>query len=119
MTSHFLIEDDESMTWPESKPVRKTLLKGEVTGLSRMPLIIEALKGIEAWNPESIDACLLSLADELADGSFGKVAQPVRIAVAGGPVSPPIGDTLVLLGKESSLKRLERCQEYFASVCDA
>lgn len=119
VTSHFLIEDDESMTWPESKPVRKALLKGEVTGLSRMPLIIEAIKGIEVWNSESIDACLHSLADELADGSFGKVAQPVRIAVAGGPVSPPIGDTLVLLGKESSLKRLERCQEYFASVCDA
>ena len=119
VTSAFLIEDDDSITWPESKPVKKALLTGEVTGLSCMPSIIEAFAKLQTWNSESIDVCLHSLADELADGNLGKVAQPVRIAVAGGPVSPPIGDTLLLLGKESSLTRLERCQEYFSSICDA
>jgi glutamyl-tRNA synthetase len=119
VTSSFLIEDDESITWPETKPVKKALLKGEVSGLSRMPAIIEAFMEIETWDAESIDGCLHALSDELADGNLGKVAQPVRIAVAGGPVSPPIGDTLVLLGKESTLCRLRRCHEYFASTCDA
>ena len=119
LASKFLVEDDDAMKWPESKPVRKALLKGEVTGLSRMPAIIDALNSIEAWNAESIDACLHALADELAEGNLGKVAQPIRIAVAGGPVSPPIGDTLVLLGKESSIHRLKQCHEYFASLCDA
>ena len=117
-TSHFLIEPDDEISWPESKPVKKALLKGEVTGLSRIPAIIDGLKSLEEWTNESIDACLHALADSLADGSLGKVAQPVRIAVAGGPVSPPIGDTLVLLGKESTLHRLERCHEHFASTCD-
>ena len=119
VTSSFLIEDDYAISWPDSKPVKKALLKGEVSGLSRMPAIIEAFQALENWDATSIDGCLHSLADSHADGNLGKVAQPVRIAVAGGPVSPPIGDTLVLLGKQSALRRLERCHEYFASVCDA
>ncbi len=119
ITSSFLVQEDDAITWPESKPVKKALLKGEVRGLSRMPAIIEAFGRIETWNAESIDGCLQSLAEEIADGNLGKVAQPVRIAVAGGPVSPPICDTLVLLGKESTLCRLTRCHDFFASACDA
>ena len=119
VTSQFLIVDDNAITWPETKPVRKALLKGDVPGVSRMPAILEALESLEEWNVDSIDACLHSLAETLSGGSLGKVAQPVRIAVAGGPVSPPIGDTLVLLGKESSIIRMRRCYEYFASNCEA
>jgi|TARA_B100000959_G_scaffold159445_1_gene167079 glutamyl-tRNA synthetase len=119
VTSKFLIDDDDAITWEESKPVKKALLKGEVTGLSRMPAIIKELSSLETWNAESIDACLHALADSLAGGALGKVAQPVRVAVAGGPISPPIGDTLVLLGKESSIKRLTRCLEHFSATCDA
>ena len=119
MTSSFITVDDEAIVWPETKPVKKALLKGEVSGLSRMPAIIEAFKEVESWSAEAIDSCLHTLASTLAEGNLGKVAQPVRIAVAGGPVSPPIGDTLILLGKKSTLRRLERCHEYFASTCDA
>ena len=119
VTSSFLVKNDEAIAWPESKPLKKALLKGEVSGLSRMPAIIEAFGQLETWNAESIDSCLNALAEELADGNLGKVAQPVRIAVAGGPVSPPIGDTLVLLGKKSTLCRLTRCHDFFASACDA
>jgi len=119
VTSKFLIEDDDLLTWPESKPVKKALLKGEVTGLSRIPEIKDALEAIEIWDSDSIDSCLHELAERLADGNLGKIAQPVRIAVAGGPVSPPIGASLLLLGKKSTLRRLERCQEYFTSLCDA
>ena len=71
------------------------------------------------WDAKSIDDCLVALADSEADGKLGRVAQPVRVAVAGGPVSPPICDTLILLGKESSLRRIDLCLEYFASACDA
>ncbi len=119
VTSSFLIEEDQSISWPDTKPVKKALLKGEVSGLSRMPVIIETLVQLDTWDAESIDGCLHALADKLADGSLGKIAQPVRIAVAGSPVSPPIGDTLVLLGKDSTICRLKRCHEHFASACDA
>ena len=119
VTSKFIIDHDDEISWVDSKPVKKALLKGEVTGLSRIPAIISALSSLETWNAETIDACLHLLADELAEGALGKVAQPIRIAVAGGPVSPPIGDTLVLLGKQATLRRLSLCLEHFTAICDA
>ena len=39
---------------------------------------------------------------------LGKVAQPLRVAVAFGPVSPPIDQTLALLGRETTLARIDR-----------
>ena len=118
-TSKFLVKPDETLTWEETKPVKKALLKGELTGLSLLPEVASRLKELSDWNHESIDGCMANCAEELAEGKLGKVAQPVRIAVAGSPVSPPIGDTLVLLGKESTLTRIERCMEFFGSKCDA
>ncbi|HUR40236.1 MAG TPA: glutamate--tRNA ligase [Verrucomicrobiae bacterium] len=38
--------------------------------------------------------------------SLGKVAQPIRVAVAGMAISPPIDQTLALLGRERTLARL-------------
>jgi len=38
--------------------------------------------------------------------SLGKVAQPLRLALCGGTVSPPIDATLAILGKAESLSRL-------------
>ena len=49
---------------------------------------------------------LNALATELQVG-LGKVAQPVRVAVTGTAVSPPIDATLALLGRERSLARLD------------
>jgi glutamyl-tRNA synthetase len=37
---------------------------------------------------------------------MGKLAQPVRVAITGGDVSPPIFDTLAVLGKSRSLARI-------------
>lgn len=38
--------------------------------------------------------------------ALGKVAQPIRLAVTGSTASPPLFDVLVLLGKETSLRRI-------------
>jgi glutamyl-tRNA synthetase len=40
--------------------------------------------------------------------ALGKLAQPVRLALSGGTVSPPIDATLAILGKPESLARLSR-----------
>ncbi len=39
---------------------------------------------------------------------LGKVAQPIRVAVSGGSVSPPIDVTLEILGRDTTLQRLDR-----------
>ena len=43
---------------------------------------------------------------------LGKVAQPLRVAIAGRAVSPPIDVTLALLGREKTLKRLDAALDY-------
>jgi glutamyl-tRNA synthetase len=43
---------------------------------------------------------------------LGKIAQPVRVAVTGGAVSPSIDVTLTLIGKNRVLNRLEMALGY-------
>ena len=52
---------------------------------------------------------MTAFADERAGGKLGKVAQPLRVAVTGGTVSPAIFETLVILGRDSVVNRIERC----------
>jgi glutamyl-tRNA synthetase len=40
---------------------------------------------------------------------MGKIAQPIRVAVTGSTISPAIVDTLMLLGREKTLARIDRC----------
>ncbi|HTS79619.1 MAG TPA: glutamate--tRNA ligase [Myxococcaceae bacterium] len=66
----------------------------------------EALGGVTPWVAAGIDPVLKGLAESAGVG-LGKVAQPVRVAVTGSTVSPPIGETLELLGKDESLGRID------------
>jgi glutamyl-tRNA synthetase len=66
------------------------------------------LATLATWDAPSAHGVLEAVAAELAGGKLGKVAQPVRVAVAGSGVSPPIDGTLALLGRERALARLDR-----------
>jgi glutamyl-tRNA synthetase len=63
------------------------------------------LEALPSWEAPAIHAVIETLATELGVG-LGKIAQPVRVAVSGGTVSPPIDQTLALLGRERTLARL-------------
>jgi glutamyl-tRNA synthetase len=71
----------------------------------------EALAALESWDTESIDTALRkALVEELGlkpRNAFG----PVRVAVTGRRVSPPLFESLALLGRERSLARLQSAQE--------
>jgi glutamyl-tRNA synthetase len=47
----------------------------------------------------------------------GKVFQPIRVALAGGTVSPGIFETVALLGRDESLARIDRALEHARSAC--
>jgi glutamyl-tRNA synthetase len=71
----------------------------------------ERLAGLENWTAEAIHAAVQAVAE--AHGlNLGKLAQPVRVAIAGGAVSPPIDVTLALVGRERTLARLDRALEF-------
>jgi len=65
------------------------------------------LAGLSQWTAEAIHAAVNAVAEARAL-KLGKIAQPLRVAVAGRAVSPPIDVTLFLLGRERTLKRLQR-----------
>jgi glutamyl-tRNA synthetase len=57
------------------------------------------------WSAPAIHGVISTFAQ--AKGvSLGKLAQPIRLAVCGGTVSPPIDATLAILGKTEALARL-------------
>jgi glutamyl-tRNA synthetase len=78
------------------------------------PVILEPLKDVagrfrslSSWTEEGISAALRACAAAF-DINLGKLGQPVRVAVTGGSVSPPIDVTLALVGRERTLARLDR-----------
>jgi glutamyl-tRNA synthetase len=73
------------------------------------PLLVEVrarLAALDEWSAARVHAELQAVATG-AGGNLGKVAQPVRVAIAGGSVSPPIDLTLAILGREEVLARLD------------
>ena len=55
-----------------------------------------------------------SITEEL-DVGMGKVGQPLRVALTGGSFSPPIDQTVELLGKQRSLARIDRAIDYIGT----
>ena len=84
-------------------------LKQEI--LEPLTELRERLAGLPQWNAEVIHAAVNGLA-EARGLKLGKIAQPLRVAVAGRAVSPPIDQTLALLGREKTLQRLDRALAY-------
>jgi glutamyl-tRNA synthetase len=70
-----------------------------------------ALAAVADWKAGPLHEALNSVATRLGLG-LGKVAQPLRVAVTGGAVSPPIDLTLALLGRERVMMGLERARRY-------
>jgi glutamyl-tRNA synthetase len=73
--------------------------------LSILALLHDRLNHLSEWTKEAIHELVIETATQ-CDITLGKLAQPLRIAVTGSTVSPPIDVTLVLLGRERTLERL-------------
>ena len=78
------------------------------------PVILEPLKSVSKkfnqlseWSSENIESCIKDTVASY-DITMGKLGQPLRVAVTGGSVSPPIDKTIWLIGKDRILRRLEQ-----------
>ena len=69
-----------------------------------------ALAAVEPWAASEIEAALKQLCDDLGEKPRA-VYLPIRVAVTGSRVSPGLYESLELLGKETSLARLEAVKE--------
>jgi glutamyl-tRNA synthetase len=98
--SRFFFTDAIEM---DPKAVAKHLTSAAMLLLRR---VRERLATLTEWSTASIHTALNELATESQVG-LGKVAQPLRVAVAGSAVSPPIDATLALLGRDRTLARVD------------
>lgn len=85
----------------------KTLMKGDAAGMAVLRDMSVALNDLPGWTAAEIEGVVRKYAEEKQLG-LGKVAQPLRVAVTGTIVSPPIFDTLALLGRERTARRIAR-----------
>ena len=73
------------------------------------------LEKISDLNTEIVESIFINIMAE-HDLKLGKVAQPVRVALTGGTVSPGIFETVAALGKEKTLKRLQKALDYIGET---
>jgi glutamyl-tRNA synthetase len=94
----------QAPTTYDEKAVRKHVTPEALTLLTQA---VQELAQLRDWSASAIHQLISSFS--AARGiSLGKLAQPIRLAVCGGTVSPPIDATLAILGKLESESRLAR-----------
>lgn len=93
----------------DEKSVAKGLAKEGMGAI--LDAACEALLAVpaDAWTPEAIDGALDPLPEAL-DAKKRIVFQAVRVAECGNMVSPPLGETMALIGRDDCLARLDRAR---------
>lgn len=100
----FLFEDFDSY---DEKSWQKVMTKDGVDQV--LDEGTAALTTLDDWKTASIETALREVPERLGIGA-GKAFQPLRVAVTGSSVSPPLFESLASLGRERTLERLERAR---------
>ena len=108
-SGRFFVLPDAAIDWPDVKGVRKALANGNVPGYDRLDAVRDMLAAVEPWTASALEQAVTDWALSNCDGNLGKVAQPLRAAISGGTISPPIFDSLAILGRDAVLARIDRC----------
>jgi glutamyl-tRNA synthetase len=86
-------------------------------GVETLHTARQALAGAEPFTVGEIEVALRAVV-ERTGAKPGKVFQPVRVAIAGGTVSPGIFESVALLGREETLQRIDSTLERAHRECD-
>lgn len=68
---------------------------------------VGGLREVPEWTPESIESALRAAIVDGLGIKPRKAFSPVRVAITGRTVSPPLFESMELLGRETSLRRLD------------
>jgi glutamyl-tRNA synthetase len=105
--SRFLFTPDDQIRF-DLDAVEKVLKKQSGQGLAAVRDLRPLLAGAAEWTAPALDTIVKQYAEQKQLG-LGKVAQPLRVAVTGTTISPPIFESLEFLGREHTLARIDRC----------
>lgn len=98
-TAKTLSYDEKSVAKGLAKEGMATVLDAARVALGTLPA--------DSWKAEDIDAALEPLPDAL-ELKKRIVFQAIRVAECGNMVSPPLGETMQLIGRDDCLARIER-----------
>ena len=101
-TAKTLAYDEKSVNKGLAKEGMGTVLDAARVALGTLPA--------DEWNAAAIDAALEPLPDSL-DMKKRLVFQAIRVAECGNMVSPPLGETMQLIGRDDCLARIDRARE--------
>ena len=86
-----------------------------IATLGVLAAVREQLAALKEWTAPAIHAVVNAVAEQQGL-KLGKVAQPLRVALTGGTISPPIDATTALIGRERSLARIDKATEYIKAL---
>jgi glutamyl/glutaminyl-tRNA synthetase len=113
--SRFLFLADDQIDYDE-KAIKMVLMKHD--GLSFLRIVRDRLAEMDEFTEPKIEDMLRGLAQEKQVG-LGKVAQPLRVALCGTTVSLPIFNSVQMLGKKSTLARIDTILRKFGTTTEA
>jgi glutamyl/glutaminyl-tRNA synthetase len=105
--SRFLFVEDGTIAY-DPDAIEKLLRKNDRHGATVLQDVRDVLTKITDWTAAAMEHAIQQYG-ESKQLALGKIAQPIRVAVSGGTVSPPIFQSLEFLGREHTLARIERC----------
>ncbi|MGI9212478.1 MAG: glutamate--tRNA ligase [Methylococcaceae bacterium] len=109
MASSSVFFYQEFATYDE-KAASKNLTAEAVAPLEHL---LKRLETLPVWDKENLHLAIAETAESLGV-KMGVVAQPLRVAVSGTAVSPPIDTTLEILGLEKTRARVVRALHFIA-----
>ena len=105
--SRFFFAADDAITY-DADAVEKNLKKNDGAGLAVLRGVREVLGTVTHWTAAGCEGAVKIFCEQKGLG-LGKVAQPVRVAISGTTISPPIFESLEFLGRDRTLARIDRC----------
>lgn len=107
-----LVSDDGYGFDPAS--IEKHLRAADGAGAAALREARRDLATLGTWTPSAIQGTIEQVSRRLGfvtekGVNVGPVAQPIRVAIAGVAVTPPLGESLAVLGASASLARIDRC----------
>ena len=100
----------------EEKAARKHLRPGA------LPVVRDLrarMAEVEPWSEAALERIFEDVASARGDLKMGRLAQPIRVAITGGSSSPGIFETLRVLGRERSVRRIDAAIELIERRAEA
>jgi len=96
----------------------KKFAGGPAVAAKALQAVVERIEGTDPWGHEALEGAIRPLAEELSLKA-GDLFGLIRVAVSGKPVSPPLFETMAVLGRDRTLERLAAAVRRLQSVAAA